>query len=61
MLAEDESQSQFSFGDHDKESTGSNIASEDMEMFDADEFDELEKLDQSEALIDEDLTPEIRN
>jgi hypothetical protein len=30
-------------------------------MFDADEFNELEKLDQSEALIDEDLTPEIRN
>jgi hypothetical protein len=61
VLAEDENLSQFSFGDFDKESAGSYIASEDVEMFDADEFDELEKLDQSEALIDEDLTPEIRN
>lgn len=61
VMAEDENQSQFSFGDYDKESAGSNIALEDVDMFDADEFDELEKLDQSEALIDEDLTPEIRN
>jgi hypothetical protein len=61
VMAEDENQSQFSFGDFDKESAGSNIALEDVEMFDADEFDELEKLDQSEALIDEDLAPEIRN
>jgi len=60
-MAEDENQSQFSFGDFDKESAGSIIDLEDVEMFDADEFDELEKLDQSEALIDEDLAPEIRN
>jgi hypothetical protein len=61
VMAEDENQSQFSFGDFDKESAGSIIDLEDVEMFDADEFDELEKLDQSEALIDEDLAPEIRN
>lgn len=47
VLAEDEeiNVSQISYGDFDHESNGSQMAYEDVEMFDSNEFDELEKLD----------------
>jgi hypothetical protein len=40
VMAEDENQSQFSFGDFDKESAGSIIDLEDVEMFDSKQISE---------------------